>query len=194
METERPTTAIMLTHNYSDTAWFQDAAALADAICFTRGRVRFVDPDGEFASPSQARKAPGRRPPSERGNPRRRRARAKQNQTNQAVPAQEQRGRLRTMCAGCHHGRAISLAWLESATRMALGTDKSARRRRPKGAGRGGQEHRVAATLGIKVRVGDRPLSSHRLGSPSQGRNGRALQAMGDVVCTRFMAMPHKRG
>jgi phage N-6-adenine-methyltransferase len=49
----RVTEAIMLTHNYTDTAWFQDAAAIADAICFTRGRVRFVDPEGELAAPTQ---------------------------------------------------------------------------------------------------------------------------------------------
>jgi phage N-6-adenine-methyltransferase len=39
----RVTAAIMLTHNYTDTAWFQEAASVADAICFTRGRVRFID-------------------------------------------------------------------------------------------------------------------------------------------------------
>ena len=47
------TAAITLTHNYTDTAWFQDLAAVADAICFTRGRVRFVDANGELASPTQ---------------------------------------------------------------------------------------------------------------------------------------------
>ena len=52
-EAGRVTAAIMLTHNYTDTAWFQDAAAIADAICFTRGRVRFVDADGEIAAPTQ---------------------------------------------------------------------------------------------------------------------------------------------
>lgn len=45
--------AIMLTHNYTDTAWFQKAANAATAICFTRGRVRFVSPDGELAAPTQ---------------------------------------------------------------------------------------------------------------------------------------------
>jgi phage N-6-adenine-methyltransferase len=47
------TTAIMLTHNYTDTAWFHEAANLADAICFTRGRVKFYEPDGEIAAPTQ---------------------------------------------------------------------------------------------------------------------------------------------
>lgn len=49
----RVTAAIVLTHNYTDTAWFQDLAAAASAICFTRGRVRFVSPTGEQAAPTQ---------------------------------------------------------------------------------------------------------------------------------------------
>jgi phage N-6-adenine-methyltransferase len=49
----RVTAAIMLTHNYTDTAWFQRAAACANAICFTRGRVKFYEPDGAIAAPTQ---------------------------------------------------------------------------------------------------------------------------------------------
>lgn len=45
--------AVMLTHNYTDTGWFQGLALAADAICFTRGRIRFVDPDGGLAAPTQ---------------------------------------------------------------------------------------------------------------------------------------------
>lgn len=45
--------AIVLTHNYTDTAWFQKLARAATAICFTRGRVRFISPTGELASPTQ---------------------------------------------------------------------------------------------------------------------------------------------
>lgn len=45
--------AILLTHNYTDTAWFHHAAAHCSAICFTRGRIRFVSPTGEEASPTQ---------------------------------------------------------------------------------------------------------------------------------------------
>lgn len=47
------TAAIMLTHNYTDTAWFQSAANVADAICFTRGRVKFTDANGAVAAPTQ---------------------------------------------------------------------------------------------------------------------------------------------
>jgi phage N-6-adenine-methyltransferase len=45
--------AIMLTHNYTDTGWFQKAARAATAICFTKGRIKFVSPDGEVAAPTQ---------------------------------------------------------------------------------------------------------------------------------------------
>lgn len=45
--------AIMLTHNYTDTAWFHEAAEIADAICFTRGRIKFVDKDGAECAPTQ---------------------------------------------------------------------------------------------------------------------------------------------
>jgi len=49
----RVTSAIMLTHNYTDTVWFQAALGAAYAICFTRGRVKFYEPDGEIAAPTQ---------------------------------------------------------------------------------------------------------------------------------------------
>lgn len=49
----RVSEAIMLTHNYTDTTWFHNAASTADAICFTRGRVRFVSPEGALAAPTQ---------------------------------------------------------------------------------------------------------------------------------------------
>ncbi len=45
--------AILLTHNYTDTAWFHLAEAAAELICFTKGRIRFVDIDGEDCSPTQ---------------------------------------------------------------------------------------------------------------------------------------------
>jgi phage N-6-adenine-methyltransferase len=47
------TAAIMLTHNYTDTTWFQQAASHAQAICFTRGRIKFYSPSGEIAAPTQ---------------------------------------------------------------------------------------------------------------------------------------------
>jgi len=49
----RVSQAVMLTHNYTDTRWFHLAAANADALCFTRGRIRFIDPAGEEAAPTQ---------------------------------------------------------------------------------------------------------------------------------------------
>jgi phage N-6-adenine-methyltransferase len=49
----RTTAAIALTHNYTDTRWFQDTAEVAAAICFTRGRIRFYSPSGEIAAPTQ---------------------------------------------------------------------------------------------------------------------------------------------
>jgi phage N-6-adenine-methyltransferase len=49
----RVSEAILLTHNYTDTAWFHMAASACSAICFTRGRIRFVAPSGEVASPTQ---------------------------------------------------------------------------------------------------------------------------------------------
>lgn len=49
----RVSAAIMLTHNYTDTAWFHEAAGITDAICFTRGRIKFYEPDGAIAAPTQ---------------------------------------------------------------------------------------------------------------------------------------------
>jgi phage N-6-adenine-methyltransferase len=45
--------AIMLTHNYTDTAWFHKAANASERICFTRGRIAFVGMDGVKAVPTQ---------------------------------------------------------------------------------------------------------------------------------------------
>ncbi|MGY4371844.1 phage N-6-adenine-methyltransferase [Bradyrhizobium sp. LB1.3] len=44
--------AIMLTHNSTDTKWFDALFKSSDAICFTTGRVKFVSPKGEFAAPA----------------------------------------------------------------------------------------------------------------------------------------------
>jgi phage N-6-adenine-methyltransferase len=45
--------AIALTHNYTDTAWFHLLGAYASAICFTRGRIGFLSPEGQKAAPTQ---------------------------------------------------------------------------------------------------------------------------------------------
>ena len=49
----RVTEAIVLTHNYTDTAWFHLAASKCKAVCFTRGRIGFLSPEGEKAAPTQ---------------------------------------------------------------------------------------------------------------------------------------------
>lgn len=49
----RVTEAILLTHNYTDTSWFHAAAEAASAVCFTRGRIGFLDPNGEKAAATQ---------------------------------------------------------------------------------------------------------------------------------------------
>ncbi|KQZ98434.1 hypothetical protein ASD64_15760 [Mesorhizobium sp. Root157] len=46
------TEAIVLTHNSTDTAWFDMLFKNADAICFTTGRIRFESPEGEKAAPA----------------------------------------------------------------------------------------------------------------------------------------------
>jgi ParB family chromosome partitioning protein len=45
--------AILLTHNYTDTSWFHRAVPCAELICFTRGRIGFLNLEGNPASPTQ---------------------------------------------------------------------------------------------------------------------------------------------
>jgi ParB family transcriptional regulator, chromosome partitioning protein len=45
--------AILLTHNHSDTRWFQAALGLARRVCLTAGRLDFYGANGEIASPVQ---------------------------------------------------------------------------------------------------------------------------------------------
>jgi len=45
--------AIILTHNYTDTAWFHIAESRAKNLCFTRGRIKFESSDGKIAAPTQ---------------------------------------------------------------------------------------------------------------------------------------------
>jgi phage N-6-adenine-methyltransferase len=49
----RVSEAILLTHNYTDTSWFHQAAGISSAICFTRGRIQFYNAQGEIAAPTQ---------------------------------------------------------------------------------------------------------------------------------------------
>ena len=49
----RMTEGVALTHNYTDTQWFHLAAKFACAICFTRGRIGFLSPEGKKAAPTQ---------------------------------------------------------------------------------------------------------------------------------------------
>lgn len=49
----RMTEGVALTHNYTDTQWFHIAAKAAEAICFTRGRIGFLSPEGKKAAPTQ---------------------------------------------------------------------------------------------------------------------------------------------
>ena len=47
------TEAIILTNNFTDTAWFHLAESVSELICFTKGRIRFEKADGPVASPTQ---------------------------------------------------------------------------------------------------------------------------------------------
>jgi phage N-6-adenine-methyltransferase len=47
------TEAIALTHNNTDSRWWQATAAEATVICFTRGRIAFEKVDGAKKSPTQ---------------------------------------------------------------------------------------------------------------------------------------------
>lgn len=49
----RVTAAITLTHNYTDTEWFQTLAANTQAICFPNRRIKFIHASGDTGSPTQ---------------------------------------------------------------------------------------------------------------------------------------------
>lgn len=49
----RCTAAIVLTHAYTDTSWWQRLAGCAPLICFPRGRIRFVNDIGQPCNPTQ---------------------------------------------------------------------------------------------------------------------------------------------
>jgi phage N-6-adenine-methyltransferase len=46
IESGEVTEAITLTNNATETAWFADLLANAGAVCFPRGRIKFIDRDG----------------------------------------------------------------------------------------------------------------------------------------------------
>jgi len=45
--------AIVLTHNYTDTAWFHKLQSVACRICFSRGRIPYEQSNGTIAKPTQ---------------------------------------------------------------------------------------------------------------------------------------------
>jgi phage N-6-adenine-methyltransferase len=54
IEATRVTAAIILTHSYTGTDWYQQIGPLMQALCFTDGRIAFIDPDGDPCKPTQA--------------------------------------------------------------------------------------------------------------------------------------------
>lgn len=46
------TSVIMLTNAYTETSWFHALAGNANAVCFTRGRIKFISPHGEKCAPT----------------------------------------------------------------------------------------------------------------------------------------------
>ena len=53
VEAGQVTAAVVLVNNATETQWFQEALSAASVVCFPRGRIRFLKPDGELDSPLQ---------------------------------------------------------------------------------------------------------------------------------------------
>lgn len=53
VETEEVTQAIVLVNNATETAWFARLIGVASAVVFTKGRVKFLDPEGNPGAPLQ---------------------------------------------------------------------------------------------------------------------------------------------
>ena len=52
LECGNVTGAIMLTNSYTETAWWHNLARPSNAVCFTRGRIKFISPHNEKCSPT----------------------------------------------------------------------------------------------------------------------------------------------
>ena len=52
IDAKRTTAAVLLTHNFTDTAWFRAAWDLSKAVCFTYGRIKFYNEAGQGDSPT----------------------------------------------------------------------------------------------------------------------------------------------
>jgi len=52
-QASRVSAAILLTNNSTDAVWFHQAMAVAEALCFTRGRIPFCKATGEVGAPPQ---------------------------------------------------------------------------------------------------------------------------------------------
>ena len=53
VESGNVTTFCVLVNNATETKWFKAIASVADYVCFTSGRVKFLTPDGEPGAPLQ---------------------------------------------------------------------------------------------------------------------------------------------